>query len=61
MRLHLRRSCRLPGVVRFVFPVAYSRCEGVRVVIGDEAPLGGVAQVILHGVRVVGQSAGQGT
>ena len=28
-------------------------CEGVRVVIGDEAPLGGVAQVILHGVRVV--------
>ena len=25
MRLHLRRSCRLPGVVRFVFPVAYSR------------------------------------
>ena len=28
-------------------------CEGVRVVKGDEAPLGGVAQVILHGVRVV--------
>ena len=28
-------------------------CEGVRVVISDEAPLGGVAQVILHGVRVV--------
>ena len=25
----------------------------MRVVIGDEAPLGGVAQVILHGVRVV--------
>ena len=28
-------------------------CEGVRVVKGDEAPLGGVAQVLLHGVRVV--------
>ena len=28
-------------------------CEGVRVVVGDEAPLGGVAQVIFHGVRVV--------
>ena len=27
--------------------------EGVRVVVGDEAPLGGVAQVIFHGVRVV--------
>ena len=25
MRLHLRRSCRLPGVVRFVVPVAYSQ------------------------------------
>ena len=25
----------------------------MRVVIGDEAPLGGVAQVVLHGVRVV--------
>ena len=35
-------------------------CEGVRVVIGDEAPLGGVAQVVLHGVRVVKvRSAGQ--
>ena len=28
-------------------------CEGVHVVKSDEAPLGGVAQVILHGVRVV--------
>ena len=28
-------------------------CEGVRVVVGDEAPLGGVAQVVFHGVRVV--------
>ena len=28
-------------------------CEGVRVVVGDEAPLGGVAQVIFHGVLVV--------
>ena len=31
----------------------YLHCEGVRVVISDEAPLSGVAQVILHGVRVV--------
>ena len=28
-------------------------CEGVRIVRGDEAPFGGVAQVVLHGVRVV--------
>ena len=28
-------------------------CEGVRVVVGDEAPLGGVTQVLLHGVQVV--------
>ena len=28
-------------------------CEGVRVVKGDEAPLGEVAQVVFHGVRVV--------
>ena len=28
-------------------------CEGVRVVRADEAPIGGVAQVVLHGVRVV--------
>ena len=30
-----------------------NKCEGVRVVIDDEAPLDGVAQVILHRVRVV--------
>ena len=28
-------------------------CEEVRIVKGDEAPLGGVAQVLMHGVRVV--------
>ena len=28
-------------------------CEGVSDVVGVEAPLGGVAQVIFHGVRVV--------
>ena len=28
-------------------------CEGVRVVMGDESLLGGVAQVVLHGDRVV--------
>ena len=30
-----------------------SICEGVRVVVGDETPLGGVAQVVLDGVRVI--------
>ena len=30
-----------------------SFCEGVGDVVGVEAPLGGVAQVIFHGVRVV--------
>ena len=33
--------------------VGFGWCEGVRVVIGDETPFGGVAQVILHGVQVV--------
>ena len=31
-----------------------SFCEGVGDVVGVEAPLGGVAQVIFHGVQVVG-------
>ena len=31
----------------------YSLCEGVGDVVGVEAPLGGVAQVIFHGVQVV--------
>ena len=35
------------GLVRFV------KCEGVGDVVGVEAPLGGVAQVIFHGVQVV--------
>ena len=30
-----------------------THCEGVGDVVGVEAPLGGVAQVIFHGVRVV--------
>ena len=30
-----------------------SRCEGEGDVVGVEAPLGGVAQVIFHGVQVV--------
>ena len=29
-------------------------CEREDVVVGDEAPLGGVAQVVSHGVKVVG-------
>ena len=28
-------------------------CEGEGVVVSDEAPLGGVAQVVFHGVQVV--------
>ena len=28
-------------------------CEGVRIVRGNEAPIGGVAQVVFHGVPVV--------
>ena len=30
-----------------------NQCEGVRIVRGDEAPLGGVAQVVFHGAPVV--------
>ena len=33
-------------------------CEREDVVVGDEAPLGGVAQVISHGVKVVGVGVG---
>ena len=33
--------------------VGLTTCEGVRIVRGDEAPLGGVAQVVSHGVPVV--------
>ena len=35
-------------------------CEGEGDVVGVEAPLGGVAQVIFHGVQVVEVVAGQG-
>ena len=31
----------------------FHNCEGVGDVVGVEAPLGGVAQVIFHGVQVV--------
>ena len=33
-------------------------CEREGVVVGDEAPLGGVAQVISHGVKVIGVEVG---
>ena len=32
---------------------AYMICEGVGDVVGAKAPLGGVAQVIFHGIQVV--------
>ena len=35
-------------------------CEREGVVVGDEAPLGGVAQVISHGVKVVGVHGEEG-
>ena len=36
----------------------FSKCEREGVVVGDEAPLGGVAQVIGHGVKVIGVEVG---
>ena len=33
-------------------------CEREGVVVGDEAPLGGVAQVVSHGVKVIGAEVG---
>ena len=38
-----------------VFPLSVSlaKCEWEGIVVGDEAPLGGVAQVVSHGVKVV--------
>ena len=35
-------------------------CEGVGDVVGVEAPLGGVAQVVSHGVKVVGVHGEEG-
>ena len=40
--------------------VPHDLCEGEGVVVGDEAPLGGVAQVISHGVNVVGAHGEEG-
>ena len=39
--------------VNSISPTLQDKCEGVRIVRGDEAPLGGVAQVVLHGARVI--------
>ena len=33
-------------------------CEREGIVVGDEAPVGGVAQVIGHGVKVIGVEVG---
>ena len=38
----------------FVLLRAACQCEREDVVVGDEAPLSGVAQVVSHGVKVVG-------
>ena len=35
-------------------------CDWEGVVVGDEAPLGGVAQVVCHGVKVVGVHGEEG-
>ena len=36
----------------------YALCEREDVVVSDEAPLSGVAQVVSHGVKVVGVGVG---
>ena len=41
-------------VVDELHGVGLITCERESVVVGDEAPLGGVAQVIGHGVKVIG-------
>ena len=35
-------------------------CEREGIVVGDEAPVGGVAQVVSHGVKVVGAHGEEG-
>ena len=40
----------------FAFPL----CEREGLVVGDEAPLSGVAQVVSHGVKVVGVHGEEG-
>ena len=48
--------CNFPQYLclfRIVVECSPSTCEGVGDVVGVEAPLGGVAQVIFHGVQVV--------
>ena len=40
--------------------VGLMTCEREGVVVGDEAPLGGVAQVVSHGVKVVGVHGEEG-
>ena len=43
-----------------VRPTDCGRCEREGVVVGDEAPLSGVAQVVSHGVKVVGAHGEEG-
>ena len=45
---------RMAGLSRFPF------CVGEGIVGGDEGPVGGVAQVVCHGVKVVGAHGEEG-
>ena len=47
-------------VVDELHVVGLITCEREGVVVGDEAPLSGVAQVVSHGVKVVGVHAEEG-
>ena len=57
--LVIQRSS-LDSVLACSLLVLWSFCEGEGVVVGDEAPLGGVAQVVSHGVKVVGAHGEEG-
>ena len=47
-------------VVNELHVVGLITCEWEGVVVSDEAPLGGVAQVVSHGVKVVGVHGEEG-
>ena len=54
MMTHLNLQKRFP--IYHVCP----KCEREGIVGGDEGPLGGVAQVVCHGVKVVGVHGEEG-
>ena len=49
-----RKSIRLP------WSIIYNNCEREGIVGGDEGPVGGLAQVVSHGVKVVGVHGEEG-